>query len=47
MVDLNTLSLPQLFETLTADGSLQRLLEAARAEDLAEIGDVTTASLVA
>ncbi len=43
MYDLNDLPLPALFEALTADGSLARLLTAARHEDLAEAGDVTTA----
>ena len=46
MLDLNALELPALFEALAADGSLERLLAAARAEDLAEIGDVTTASII-
>ncbi len=46
MQDLNALSLPQLFAALTADGSLDRLLSAARAEDLGEIGDVTTRSII-
>ncbi len=45
MLDLNTLPLPYLFDQLTADGSLDRLLEAARREDVAEIGDVTTACM--
>ncbi len=47
MLDLNRLPLPRLFEELTADGSLDRLLAAARAEDLAEAGDVTTQSILA
>ncbi len=46
MQDLNALTLPQLFEAITADGSLDRLLSAARAEDLGEIGDVTTRSII-
>ena len=46
MQDLNALALPQLFATLTADGSLDRLLSAARGEDLGEIGDVTTHSII-
>jgi nicotinate-nucleotide pyrophosphorylase (carboxylating) len=45
MRDLNALSLPELFEELTADGSLRRLLEAARDEDLGA-GDVTTRSMI-
>ncbi len=36
MLDLNPLPLPSLFEELAADGSLDRLLAAARAEDLGE-----------
>ncbi|MHC5114442.1 MAG: carboxylating nicotinate-nucleotide diphosphorylase [Planctomycetota bacterium] len=47
MVDLNALSLSELYETLTADGSVRRLAHAARDEDLGRVGDVTTASLVA
>ncbi len=46
VLDLDPLPLPRLFEELTADGSLDRLLAAARAEDLAEAGDVTTASMM-
>ncbi len=46
MPDLNRLPLPRLFDRLTADGSLDRLLEAARVEDLADVGDVTTASII-
>ena len=46
MLDLNELSLPKLFSVLTEDGSLDRVLHAARAEDLAQIGDVTTASII-
>ncbi|MHC4416586.1 MAG: carboxylating nicotinate-nucleotide diphosphorylase [Planctomycetota bacterium] len=46
VTDLNALPLPQLFTQLTADGSLDRLLEAARREDLADVGDVTTASMI-
>jgi nicotinate-nucleotide pyrophosphorylase (carboxylating) len=46
VINLNALPLPQLFEALTADGSLERLLEAARREDLADIGDVTTTSMI-
>jgi nicotinate-nucleotide pyrophosphorylase (carboxylating) len=45
MDDLNALSLPDLFVLLTKDGSLERLLRAARAEDLADVGDVTTRSM--
>ncbi len=46
MQDLNALSLPELFLALTADGSLDRLLSAAWAEDLADSGDVTTQSII-
>ncbi|MCP3905710.1 MAG: carboxylating nicotinate-nucleotide diphosphorylase [Planctomycetes bacterium] len=46
MLDLNALSLAELFDTLTADGSLRRLATAARDEDLAGVGDITTSSLV-
>lgn len=42
MLDLNALSLPRLFEELTADGSLDRLLNAALHEDLKEAGDITS-----
>lgn len=46
MQDLNALSLPELFLALTANGSLDRLLSVARAEDLADSGDVTTQSII-
>jgi nicotinate-nucleotide pyrophosphorylase (carboxylating) len=46
VIDLNALSLPELFEALTADGSLDRLLEAARREDVGDVGDVTTTSML-
>ncbi len=46
VIDLNTLSLSRLFDELTSDGSLDRLLAAARCEDLAESGDVTTSAIV-
>jgi nicotinate-nucleotide pyrophosphorylase (carboxylating) len=46
MDDPNRLSLPELFTRLTGDGSLARLIAAAREEDLAEVGDVTTASII-
>jgi len=45
MIDLNALPLARLFEALTADGSLDRLLAAARREDLSDVGDVTTAAM--
>jgi nicotinate-nucleotide pyrophosphorylase (carboxylating) len=40
------MALPDLFEALTADGSLDRLLAAACAEDLGDAGDVTTRSII-
>ena len=46
VVDPNELPLPDLFETLTADGSLGRLMEAARHEDLDGVGDVSTTSMI-
>lgn len=46
MQDLNALTLPELFAALTPEGSLDRLLSAARAEDLGKIGDVTTRSII-
>lgn len=46
MIDLNALPLPALFGELTKDGSLGRLLAAAREEDLSSTGDVTTQSIV-
>ncbi len=46
MIDLNGLPLPRLFGALVADGSLDRLLEAARIEDLGAAGDVTSESAV-
>lgn len=45
MIDLNTLPLVDLFRALTADGSLDRLLDAARREDLGDAGDVTSAAM--
>jgi nicotinate-nucleotide pyrophosphorylase (carboxylating) len=45
MIDLNDLSLQDLFVHLTQDGSLERLLRSAREEDLADVGDVTTRSM--
>lgn len=46
MRDLNALALPDLFAALTADGSLMRLVDAAKREDLGETGDVTSACIV-
>ena len=46
MIDLNTLSLARLFDELTSDGSPDRLLAAARCEDLGDSGDVTTSAIV-
>jgi nicotinate-nucleotide pyrophosphorylase (carboxylating) len=45
VIDLNALPLPRLFEALTANGSLDRLLRAARREDFSDAGDVTTAAM--
>lgn len=46
MLDLNTLPLPRLFAELTADGCLDRLIDAAFDEDLREVGDVTSSSII-
>jgi nicotinate-nucleotide pyrophosphorylase (carboxylating) len=46
MIDLNTLPLPRLFAELTADGCLDRLIESALDEDLRDIGDVTSDSVI-
>jgi nicotinate-nucleotide pyrophosphorylase (carboxylating) len=46
LADLNSLTLPQLFETLTADGSLQRMLEAAFREDAQAPGDITSQAII-
>ena len=46
MLNLNKLPLPRLFEELTSDGSLKRLLDSARTEDLADAGDITTACMI-
>jgi nicotinate-nucleotide pyrophosphorylase (carboxylating) len=46
MVDLNALSLPDLFAELTSDGCLNRLIAAAFDEDLTDVGDVTTESII-
>lgn len=46
MQDLNALPLPELFQALTADGSLDRLLNAAHCEDFANLGDITTQSII-
>jgi len=47
MQDLNLLPLPELFGALTADGGLDRLLEAAMEEDARAPGDITTDSIIA
>jgi nicotinate-nucleotide pyrophosphorylase (carboxylating) len=44
--DLNALSLPQLFNVLTENGSLRTLLEIAKAEDLRDVGDVTSEAVI-
>ena len=46
MRDLNEMSLPELWRELTSDGSLTRLLEAAREEDLKRLGDITSQSII-
>lgn len=45
-VDLNTLSLPDLFATLMRDGRTSALLRLAADEDLAAPGDVTSAAII-
>jgi len=45
--DPNALSLPELFASLTRDGSLDRLLALARDEDMGGAGDVTSRSCIA
>ncbi|MDZ4830582.1 MAG: carboxylating nicotinate-nucleotide diphosphorylase [Phycisphaerae bacterium] len=44
--DLNTLALPELFTTLVDEERLDTLLALAFEEDLGDVGDVTTSSLV-
>jgi nicotinate-nucleotide pyrophosphorylase (carboxylating) len=46
MLDLNALSLPALFMELTANGCLQRLVDAAFDEDIGDQGDVTSYSIL-
>lgn len=46
MLDLNSLPLPRLFAELTADGCLDRLIDAAFEEDLRDVGDVTSNSII-
>lgn len=46
MVDLNTLSLDELWHALSAEQAMVTLLTLARAEDLGAIGDVTTKSII-
>jgi len=46
MQDLNAISLPELFNVLTADGGLDRLLRAAMDEDARSPGDITTDSII-
>ncbi len=45
MVDLNSLSLPDLFQAVCVEG-LERLLGSAREEDFGAAGDITSASIV-
>lgn len=42
LIDLNTLPLPEVYRALAASGLVSRLLELARDEDLATVGDVTS-----
>jgi len=46
VLDLNTLSLTELFEALTADGQADALFAAALREDLGDAGDVTSNSII-
>jgi nicotinate-nucleotide pyrophosphorylase (carboxylating) len=46
MLDLNSLSLPRLYEVLSADGCVARLVDAALAEDLGSAGDITSDSII-
>jgi nicotinate-nucleotide pyrophosphorylase (carboxylating) len=46
MLDMNTLPLPRLFAELTSDGCLDRLVDAALEEDLRDVGDVTSKSII-
>jgi nicotinate-nucleotide pyrophosphorylase (carboxylating) len=46
IVDLNALSLQQLFEELISDGSLERAIGSAIREDLRQPGDITSRSIV-
>jgi nicotinate-nucleotide pyrophosphorylase (carboxylating) len=46
IVDLNGLALPQLFEELIADGSLERAVGNAIREDLRQPGDITSRSII-
>lgn len=47
LVDLNALALPQLFEALIADGSLERAVGNSIREDLHQPGDITSRSIIA
>lgn len=46
MLDLNTLSLPDLFAELTSNGSLRDLIDAMWHEDIGRAGDITTDSII-
>ena len=46
MLDLNSLSLPRLFEELISDGSLARVIGSAIREDLKSPGDITSRSII-
>jgi nicotinate-nucleotide pyrophosphorylase (carboxylating) len=46
VLDLNALTLPDLFDALVSDKSLVQLIRAARDEDLGSAGDITSASVI-
>jgi len=46
MIDLNALPLPQLAKSLLATADVDQLLDIALHEDLAEAGDITSASII-
>jgi nicotinate-nucleotide pyrophosphorylase (carboxylating) len=46
MLDLNSLSLPRLFEELSADDCVARVVDAALAEDIGAEGDISSDSII-
>ncbi len=46
MIDLNTLQLPELFDTLVRNEALDALIATERDEDLGDAGDITSKSLI-